>query len=380
MKRLLTIGLLALAVRAQGQTATDTTHAGPAAAATQPAPFGGFTFSGYAEASYQYSTHPAGTTIAGHLYDRFQDQFSLDALDLVADRPYDARTWSAGVHAEVLLGQNAAVVQSRGLALGPQGDLTQLYVSLNVPTPNGNGLQFQFGKFATLLGLEVIEDVANPVWSGGNQFIFLEDFTSTGAQLSYRFGPRADAQLRVTNGWDAVEARNSGKTVLGRLGLYPDSTSSVSLFGYSGAEEPDNASALRSGSEILLWKRFAPSWNAWLQADYGREMANASLADSTRDAQWWAFGAWVAHDLTPTVGLAARADYMADANGARTSGTLGYPVNHGQRLASATLTLNLRAWPGALVRPEVRWDGSTIAAFGGHRSQVTAGLGVAYLF
>jgi len=380
MRRILAVSLLALAVRAQGQTAADTTHAGPAAAATRPAPFGGFAFSGYAEASYQYSTHPAGTTIAGHLYDRYQNQFSLDALDLVADRPYDARTWSAGVHAEVLLGQNAAVVQSRGLALGPQGDLTQLYVSLNVPTPNGNGLQFQFGKFATLLGLEVIEDVANPVWSGGNQFIFLEDFTSTGAQVSYRFGPHADAQLRITNGWDAVEARNSGKTVLGRLGLYPDSTSSVSLFGYSGAEELDNASALRSGSEILLWKKFAPSWNAWLQADYGREMANAALPDSSRDAQWWAFGAWATRDLTSTVGLGVRADYMADPNGARTSAALGYPATPGQRVATGTLTLNVRAWPDALVRPEVRYDRSTIAAFGGSRSQLTAGLGIAYLF
>ena len=83
MKKLLTIGLLALAIRAQGQTVRDTARADSA-----PAPatiLTGFTFSGYAEASYQYSTHPAGTVIAGHLYDRYQNQFSLDALDLVAD-------------------------------------------------------------------------------------------------------------------------------------------------------------------------------------------------------------------------------------------------------------------------------------------------------
>lgn len=377
MKTRFIIGLLALAVRAQGQTTADSTR-GDATVATTLLP--GFTFSGYAETSYQYSTHAAGTVIAGHLYDRYQNQFSLDALDIIADRPYDPRTWSAGVHAELLLGQNAAVIQSSGMSLGPQGDVPQLFVTLNVPTPNGNGLQLQFGRFATLLGLEVIEDVANPVWSGGSQFIFLEDFTSTGAQLSYRFGPRADAQLRVSNGWDAVQARNSGKTVLGRLGLYPDSTSSVALLGYTGAEETNDASALRSGGEVLLWKKFAPGWNGWLQADYGREISNAALPDTTRDAQWWAWGAWLAHDLTSTVGVAARADYMADADGARTSGMLGYPSNLGQRVYSATLTVNVRAWPGALVRPEVRCDGSTIAAFGGHRSQLTAGLGVAYLF
>jgi len=368
-----------VALRAQAQATPDTTHRGDTAA-VHPAPAAGLAFSGFAEASYQYSTHAANQTIIGHLYDRFQNQFSLDAFDVVADRAYDPRKFDAGVHAEVLLGQDAAVVQSRGLTLGPQGDLTQLFVTLNIPTPNGNGLQLQFGKFATLLGLEVIEDVSNPVWSGGNQFIFLEDFTSTGAQASYRFGPHADAQLRVTNGWDAVEARNNGKTVLGRLGLYPDATSSVSLFGYTGAEEVGNTSALRSGAEALAWKKFAPSWNGWLQADYGREMANLNLPDSTRDAQWWATGAWISHDFTPAIGMGARGDYMADMNGARTSGVLGVPVNAGQRVYSATVTLNVRSWTGAIVRPEVRYDGSTIAAFGGYKGQLTAGLGVAYLF
>ena len=378
MKVRLAVGLLALAARARGQIVRDTTRADSTAVSAALLP--GFSFSGYAEASYQYSTRPAGAAIAGRLYDRYQNQFSLDALDLVADRPYDPHAWSAGVHAELLLGQNASVIQSNGMSLGAQGDLPQLFVTLNVPTPNGNGLQIQFGRFATLLGLETIEDVANPVWSAGNQFIFLEDFTSTGAQLSYRFGPHSDAQFRVSNGWDAVQARNSGRTVLGRLGLYPDSTSSVSLFGYSGPQEAGNSSALRSGAEALLWEKPAPDWNFWVQADYGREMANAALPDSTRDAQWWAFGAWAAHDLTPTVNLAARADYMADADGARTSGVLGFPANRGQRVYSATITLNLRSWPGALVRPEVRYDRSTIGAFGGRRSQLTAGLGVAYLF
>src|SRR5581483_1596314 len=53
---------------------------------------------------------------------------------------------------------------------------------------------------------------------------------------------------------------------------------------------------------------------------------------------------------------AVRGDYVNDENGARTSGFLGFPVNTGQKFRSATATLNLRAWPNALVRPEVRYD------------------------
>jgi Putative beta-barrel porin-2, OmpL-like. bbp2 len=378
MPRSLLLAALVVATSAHAQSA-DSTHR--ADSTTAPvALVAGLTVSGFAEASYQYSSHPAGQMITGHLYDRFQNQFSLDAFKVAADRTYSPTAFDAGVHAELLLGQNAAVIQSRGLSVGPEADLTQAYVVLNVPTPNGNGVQFEFGKMATLLGLEVIDDVANPVWSVGNQFILLEDFTSTGAQVSYRFSGRLDAQIRITNGWDAVEARNTGKTVLGRLGLYPDTTSSIALLGYTGAEELNDASALRSGAEALLWKKFAPGWTGWAQFDYGREMANHALPDSTRDAQWWAFGTWAAHDLSPTVGLAARADYVADPNGARTSGVLSYPVLAGQRVATGTLTLNLRTWSRALVRLEIRYDRSTVAAYAGYRAQLTGGLGVAYIF
>jgi Putative beta-barrel porin-2, OmpL-like. bbp2 len=350
-----------------------------ARAATGPFATSGITISGYVEASYQASTHAVERTIAGHLYDRFQNQFSLDGVKVALDRPVSTTAFDAGFHAEALFGQNAAVIQSRGLTVGPQADVPQAYVTLNVPTPNGNGLQLSIGKMATLLGLEVIGDIANPVWSGGNQFVFVEDFTSTGAQLSYRTGPRLDAQLRVTNGWDAVEARNTGKTVLGRVDLYPDSTASLALLAYAGAQEVGDASALRSGGEALLWKKLAP-WNGWLQLDYGREQANAALPVPDRDATWWAFGGWVSYDMTPSIALAGRADYLADPDGARTSATLGYPALARQRVASGTLTLNVRTWPRTLVRPELRLDHSSIPAFNGYTSQVTGALGVAYIF
>jgi hypothetical protein len=49
-------------------------------------------------------------------------------------------------------------------------------------------------------------------------------------------------------------------------------------------------------------------------------------------------------------------------------------------LGSATATLNVRAWPNAIVRPEIRYDRSTLAAFGGQQTQVTFALAVTYLY
>ena len=339
----------------------------------------GFKLSGFAEASYAYSGRSSGDTIVGRLYDRLQSRFMLNALAVVLDRPYDPAKFSAGFHTELLFGQNATLIQSAGFDLGPQGDIPHLYVTLNVPTASGNGLQFKVGRIPTLMGLEVIEAVANPNWSEANQFIYVENFTGTGVSVETKFNNYVDAQFRVINGWDQVSDNNSHKSLMGRVGLYPDALTSIGIVGFWGPEEPDNNTANRYGVEGLIWRKVGKS-AVWLQGDYGREQANAALPVPTKDAQWWAAGAWVTYDFSSSLGLALRGDYLNDEDGARTSGLYGFLPNAGQKFGSGTATLNIRAWPSAVVRPEVRYDRSTLAAFDGKKDQVTVALAVAYLY
>src|ERR1041384_2226238 len=343
----------------------------------------GFKLTGYAAGSYAYSGRSAGdTAIVGRLYDRLSNRFMLNALAVWLDKPYDATKFSAGFHTELLVGQDATVIQSGGFNLGSQADLPHLYVTLNVPTASGNGLQFKVGRIPTLLGLEVIETVANPNLSEGNQFIYVENFTGTGLSVETKFNNYVDLQLRVINGWDQASDNNSHKSLMGRVGLYPDALTSLGIVGYWGAEEPGNNSANRYGLDALLWRKLGKA-AVWVQGDYGREQANAALPDPTQDAKWWALGGWVTYDFSTTLGLALRGDYVNDENGARTNGAFGYPaapVNMGQKFGSGTATLNIRAWPGAVVRPEIRYDRSTLQAFAGKKDQVTVALGVAYLY
>ena len=344
----------------------------------------GFKLSGFAEGSYTYSGHSAGgTAIVGRLYDRLQNRFMLNALGVVLDKPYDPAKFSAGFHTEVLVGQDATVIQSDGgtFNLGPQGDIPHLYVTLNVPTASGNGLQFKVGRIPTLLGLEVIETYANPNWSEGNQFVYVENFTATGLSVETKFNNYVDLQLRVINGWDQVSDNNSHKSFMGRVGLYPNALTSLGIVGYWGAEEPGNNSANRYGFEGLLWRKLGKA-AVWVQGDYGTEQANAALPDPTQDAKWWALGGWVTYDLSATVGLALRGDYVDDQNGARTNATLGFPASTGasNKFGSATATLNIKTWPSALLRPELRYDRSTLAAFGGKKDQITVAMALTYLY
>jgi len=362
------------------QTATSAPH-DTAETRADPAPLGaGFKLTGFAEGSYAYSGRSVGdTTIVGRLYDRLQNRFMLNALAVVLDKPYDAAKFSAGFHSELLLGQDATLIKSGGFDLGAEADLPHLYVTLNVPTASGNGLQFKVGRIPTLLGLEVIETYANPTWSEGNQFIYVENFTGTGVSVETKFNSYVDAQFRVINGWDQVHDNNNRKSLMGRVGIYPDALTSIGIVGFWGPEEPNNDTANRYGVDALIWRKLGKA-AVWMQGDYGKERANAALPDPTTDARWWALGGWVTYDFSSSVGLAVRGDYVNDENGARTSGVLGFPANTGQKFGSGTATLNIRAWPNAVVRPEVRYDRSTLAAFAGKKDQVTLALGVAYLY
>jgi len=281
------------------------------------------------------------------------------------------------------VGQDATVIQSNGLFAGAATpvpvDVPHLYVTLNVPTASGNGLQLKVGRIPTLLGLEVIETYANPNWSEGNQFIYVENFTALGVSVETKFNNHLDAQFRVINGWDQVADNNGRKSLMGRVGIYPDAATSLGIVGFWGPEEAGINNANRYGIEGLLWRKLGKA-AVWVQGDYGKEQANAALPDPTQDAQWWALGGWVTYDFSSSLGLALRGDYVNDQDGARTNGAFGFPTNTGQKFGSGTATLNIRAWPDALVRPELRYDRSTLPAFAGKKDQVTFALAVAYLY
>ena len=384
-------GLLGALVAPTGLAAQGTPPAPTDSTAKKPDPppapvnhvesaLAGFKLSGFAEVSYAYSDQSIGdTAIVGRLYDRFQNHFMLNALAIVLDKPYDPAKFSAGFHAEALFGQNANLIKSGGFELGEQGDVPHLYATLNVPTASGNGLQFKVGRIPTLMGLEVIETVSNPNWSEGNQFVYVENFTALGLSVETKFNQHVDAQFRVINGWDVVHDNNTRKSLMGRVGIYPDTLTSLGLVGFWGPEEANINTANRYGGEGLFWRKLGKA-SLWVQGDYGKEQANAALPDPAQDATWWALGGWVTYDLSSVVALALRGDYVNDENGARTNGVFGFLPNTGQKFGSGTATLNIRAWPDALVRPEVRYDRSTLATFNGKQDQVSVALAVAYIY
>jgi hypothetical protein len=334
------------------------------------------TISGYLTTSYTAATRNVGGVIVGRLYGRNQDQFMVNVADIVFERVAATDRWDAGVHLEPTFGTDAAVVKSAGLDLGADADIWQAYVTLNLPYSKRSYFQVKAGKMATLMGVEAFQDVQNPTLEVGNQDIFLEPFTETGAELDGKFGAKLDAELRISNGWDLVVDDNRAKSFTLRLGIAPDAATTIALTGYTGPEQAGNTDHARRGADLVASRQFG-SVTAWLQLDYGQEADAAATGDNAR---WSAIGAWLRANLSPKSALGFRADYLDDRDGARTSGVLGFPVNRGQTLTSLTGTLTLKYWPRALVRPEVRYDRSTLPVFDGHTDQLSLAVGFSVLF
>ena len=354
----------------------------PLALAAQAADSGsGVKLSGYVTASYFYATNPTGTAIVGRLYDRFHDVFIANGARITFERPVATDKRDAGFRVDALFGQNATLLQSAGLRLGDQGDLPQAYVTLNLPTGGGNYVQFKAGKMWTLMDVEVVDEVLNPNFSHGYQYIYLTNITNTGFGVDAKLSAKVDVQLRLINGWDVVEDNNTGKTFMGRVGLTPSDRVALSFHGHYGPEQAGNTTNNRYGGEFV--GTFKPSSKAtiYAQFDMGGEQGIGAGGD---DAKWLGAGLWGVFDLNPTLGLALRGDYIDDQDGVRTSGVLGFPVAPSRQLGSATVTLNVKSWPHALVRPELRFEHSSEDDFGNpgdlSNTQMTIGLALSYLF
>ena len=86
----------------------------------------------------------------------------------------------------------------------------------------------------------------------------------------------------------------------------------------------------------------------------------------------------LSQDITDSFGLAFRAEYFDDNDGARLG--LIPDKTHGNRIWEVTLTGNIKIRENLLVRPEIRYDKTDDEVFAGSDNQLTTAIAVAYMF
>jgi hypothetical protein len=315
--------------------------------------------------------------------------FTLNAIKLVLEKPLGEGDWAAGYRADLLFGQDAAQLNRAEGTGNPNFDhgdtsteqqgwgtyIEQGYVAFRVPM--GNGLDFKFGRFVSLSGYEVIESPANLNFSRGLLFTWATPIAHTGLLASYRFGDMVDAQVGVVNGWNTWIAEHEEPSYIGRVGIKNSSgTFSLGVSGFYGRaragdpafEEGGNSVANLNTGERWFFDgvvNIKPTEKVLigLEALVGNQKHPDGKNAGTDHDQWWGVAGYVKGQVSDTVSVAGRAEYLNDRHGFLFSDDHAsfdpiHDTDEGHRLQvfSLTGTVNVDVWKNMLLRFEVRYD------------------------
>jgi hypothetical protein len=263
-------------------------------------------------------------------------------------------------------------------------DILEAYGSYKIPL--GEGLTIKAGKFASLLGFEVIEAPLNLNFSRSFLFSFAVPLTHVGALLSYSFGDVFTVTAGPVVGWDVARDNNKSMSVMGQFIYTPIKDL---IFGFNWITGPEQSGKTSPVRTVFDW---TATYNGFkdtvvgLNFDYGWETKEASLVSaglSDTTATWWGVAAYGAYDWTEKFRTSFRGEYFEDSDSAR---TLARGPGEKTALWEVTATARYKIWKGLLARVEYRHDQANEKVFKvkntgpSSKAQDTISLDLIYLF
>jgi len=353
---------------------------------------------------YAYNfNHPVGRVNLLRSYDVLSNEFSLNQASVIFDHPVDlaaGRRW--GARLDLQFGQATDTLQGNP-ANEPRPDIYrnifQAYGSYVLPV--GKGINVDFGKWGSSLGLEgnYTKDQIN--YSRSYWFNFLP-FYHMGVRANYPINDKFTVNYWIVNGTNQVEATNGFKDELFGFTAKPKKNIAWVMNYYFGQEHPDRVVVTPPSSPIpvqpgLSFEAIRPApdgrthifdsyitWQATsrltlaLEGDYfiQRLWKDAAPGRSSAPSHVDGGSAYLRYQLTPVYAVATRAEYMSD-HGGLYSGI-------SQALTENTVTFDQRLADGMLVRYEWRRDHSNQPTFLSDvqnvlsKSQNTATIGIVW--
>jgi hypothetical protein len=367
----------------------------------------GIQLSGYVDSGYSYNFNSSSkSAVTGRFGsdEASRGDFNLYAVKLALEKAMTAENKAqAGFRADVMIGEDAYYLANRYTRVN-QGDndsqnsnylfLEQAYVSIRAPV--GNGWDFKVGKFASILGYEVMERPANMNTTYGLLFDAMPLYY-TGVLSSYKFDDYIDVKLGVVNGSNSdnnttTSGGGDGCAVLAALNVTaPGGNANWSNnFQYSSNEDNNtfygtrwsttgvdtqNTNSANEGSgsgHALIYN----SWGNWVPKFADNKLLfafNALLATATTGVNpyqqsntppgpksygysttWYGAGAYAKYQINDWFYLASRGEYLSGSNGAifdEADNQAGAPSRW-----EYTVTSGFNVIDNLLIRAEYRLD------------------------
>ena len=354
-----------------------------------------FAIDGY----YEYNfNQPTGRVNLLRAYDVSSNSFSLNQADVVIEHlPVAEPGQRFGGRLDLQFGQATETLQgSSANEQRPQvwRNVFQAYGSYLAPI--GSGLNVDFGKFASALGVEgnYTKDQIN--YTRSYLFNFLP-FYHTGFRTNYNVTPKLNVAYWLVNGAQQTEDFNGFKSQAFLFTLKPAKTLTWNVNYYFGQEQRDVLATLNPGLPTSPTQPGLPTTNI-TPAPIGREHIFDTYATWSPTAKLTVVGeadyvinryeqqsapahvaagaAYVRYTLPHNWAASTRAEYLSDRGGLFSGKT--------QALKETTFTLDHNFEPGFLTRFEYRRDFSNQRFFLTDQigvlsnAQSTATLGLLY--
>lgn len=331
---------------------------------------------------YEYNfNHPTGGVNLLRAYDVLSNNFSLNQASVIFDHPPDpsaGRRW--GGRLDLQFGQATDTLQGNP-SNEPRPDIYrnifQAYGTYVIPV--GKGLNVDFGKWSSSLGIEgnYTKDQIN--YSRAFWFDFLP-FYHMGLRATLPITDKVSVNYWVVNGANQTEDTNGFKDQLFGFTARPLKTISWTMNYYLGQEHPQQVAVapylpipMQPGlsfqalhpapngrthifDSYVSWQA-TPKLTAALEGDYviQRLWSTAGPGMSSSPAHVDGGAAYLRCQFTPKLALATRAEYMSDHGGLFSGIT--------QALKENTVTFDYQLANGFLVRYEWRRDYSNEPTF-----------------
>lgn len=327
--------------------------------------------SGIAAASYNYRFLDAGDsdpanagnflTSSGATNDPYfthknADSFQIDQVWITLDKAPTEES-RAGFHADYIWGETAESQALSGLSRDGGRDSGLLYTGyVSYLAPIGNGIRFDAGKLATVLGVEVLQTNMNLTITEGVVFQKLQPFTYVGVSATTQLTDNLGLVLAVVNEVyrDTNISVDRDKAGMAQLRFASDMFS-FNVGGIVGQDptaptcniDPGDTGDDCNTSVLDVNATIKPADNLifWANFDWVRYMgSNVSDGDKFGIAAAGRVG------ITDKTGIAARAEYLTQDEGVN----LG--VTKDQEYITISGVLDHTLTEGLVVRGELRYD------------------------
>lgn len=312
--------------------------------------------SGMIDGYYSFNFNQPAASFNGQVNDLYNfndktDQFNLSAAKLTLNHDPDP----VGAHVDFIYGRTNDLINnapSNSSSADQLNYVEQAFLSLK--PPKAKGFEFDFGKFVTSAGAEVIEAKDNWNYSRSLLFVNAIPYWHFGVRTSMPLSKTYTIGFQLVNGWNNISKSNGGVTGAVTSSLVkPKYTWNVNYI--VGPENSNTAYGLRNLIDTTLLLTPNAKFNAYINYDYGSNR-NAIAAQGNNDLSTWQGVAFALKaQATAKQALAGRFEYFDDPNGTQT-GTV-------QHLYEFTGTYEYKWLEGLLTRIEYRGDFSNENSF-----------------